>query len=376
MKEVIYTRFSNERRPAFAIRTTILEDETGQRFVKKSACAVEGREHLLRMPALQERLDEEYRPHALCCNRCHEENGEIWFECLQAETLEECLDRLLAGGRVSEARQMLTDYLDRVQKIVQARPFSATPAFTKVFGTFEEKGSFTSAEVTNIDMVCQNVMLTGTPTLLDYEWSFSFPIPGTYVLFRILHYYLETLETRKVLDSGLYERYGITEPLRKQFLRMERSFQRYIQGGTAALRDLFVDLSAGTAIVQALPPKSLQVYFSYGKGYREEDSARIPLNGQLVRGNIGIPEGCTAVRVDPGDEPCTVRIHQLSFDGKKADLSGARIPGGIRIGDTVRIRKADPGIYDIPVPAGTRRMRIHVEIVPQGEGPLLPFHRR
>ncbi|MBQ8305159.1 MAG: hypothetical protein IJX90_02970 [Blautia sp.] len=376
MKKVIYTRFSNERSRAFSIRTAILEDENGQRFVRKSACWTEGEKHLARMVPLQDTLDELYRPCGLCCNRCHEEDGAVWFEYLTAETLEECLDRLLAEGKTEEARAKLIDYLDRVQKIVSREPFTVTPAFTKVFGSFTETGSFLSAPVTNIDMVCQNVMLTETPTLLDHEWSFPFPVPAPYVLFRILHYYLETLDSRRKLGDGLYERYGITEPLKKQFLRMERCFQRYMRGGVTPLGELYRDLGAGTAVVQALPPGSLQVYFSYGTGYREEDSARIPIKDREVRGSVGIPEGCTAVRVDPGDEPCTVKIRQLSFDDKKADLSHAKIPAGVRMGNDIRIRKADPGIFDIPVPSGAKRLRVHMEILPKSEGSILPFHRK
>lgn len=37
------------------------------------------------------------------------------------------------------------------------------------------------AEITNIDIVCDNVMLTEPITLLDYEWTFEFPVPCEYV---------------------------------------------------------------------------------------------------------------------------------------------------------------------------------------------------
>ena len=46
MKQIIYSKFSNERNYRFAIRTDICEDENGQRSVRKVCSCPEGQLHM------------------------------------------------------------------------------------------------------------------------------------------------------------------------------------------------------------------------------------------------------------------------------------------------------------------------------------------
>ena len=46
MKQIIYSKFSNERNYRFAIRTDIGEDENGQRRVRKVCSCAEGQLHM------------------------------------------------------------------------------------------------------------------------------------------------------------------------------------------------------------------------------------------------------------------------------------------------------------------------------------------
>ena len=68
-------------------------------------------------------------------------------------------------------------------------------------------GGLTCTDVTNIDMICDNVVMTRPYTLLDYEWTFEFPVPCEFVLYRIIHYYIQTHKVREVLNAaGFYEK--------------------------------------------------------------------------------------------------------------------------------------------------------------------------
>ncbi len=82
------------------------------------------------------------------------------------------------------------------------------------------------SDVSNIDMICDNVVMTRPYTLLDYEWTFEFPVPCEFVLYRIIHYYIQTHKVREVLNAaGFYEKFGISEVMRTSFSRMESGFR-------------------------------------------------------------------------------------------------------------------------------------------------------
>ena len=91
MKELIYSKFSNERNRAYAIRTDIFMDGDN-RYVRKTPAYPEARQHLARMVKLQEILNSEYSEAGFVCNKCHMDGDDLWLEYVNAKTLEETID--------------------------------------------------------------------------------------------------------------------------------------------------------------------------------------------------------------------------------------------------------------------------------------------
>ena len=74
--------------------------------------------------------------------------------------------------------------------------------------------------------------------MLDYEWTFDFPIPYHYVIYRALFYEsLEQDEKEFVLDEWL-DRAGITAAEVSAYGQMELSFQQYSRRGIVPTRDM------------------------------------------------------------------------------------------------------------------------------------------
>jgi hypothetical protein len=170
----------------------------------------------------------------------------VLLEYVEGATLEEELDRLLMAGEVQAAEKRLCRYLDQLKRIHSQVPFRWTEAFGEVFGDAKGLERFSCAPVTNVDLVCANLILNETPVVLDYEWTFDFPIPGTFVLYRVIHYYLETHASRSVLPSGeIYKRYGISKEDREIFQIMEEHFQQYITGECTPIRTLYSEICPG-----------------------------------------------------------------------------------------------------------------------------------
>lgn len=400
MAEIIYSKFSNERDRKFAIRTDMMEDE-GRRFVKKTAIYPEGKQHEENLMRWHDELSKMYEKAPFSCNLCEKGKEGVFFEYVEGQTLEERLDALLAEEKVAEAEEELVKYAECVKKLHSVQSFEVTKEFENVFGTVfgsEEKGSeiyrdWKCAPATNIDLVCANLILKNeefflemlpkeetqeegavqekSAVVVDYEWTFDFPIPAFYVVYRIVHYYEKTHAHREVLKAqAIYEKLGITEEYRKIFAEMEKHFQQYMRGKHVAVREMYATMTPGICGIREEGEGALQIYFSDGNGLSEEHSKRLRVNGQCAEHTVKIPSGCKELRIDPGDIACAVRVQQLAFGDKKVDLAQTVIAEGAVYGNWVYIAKADPNIAGIMVPEGAEELTVNLQIFPQQEDVL------
>ena len=367
MKEVVYSKYSNERSRRFAIRTDILE-ENGQFFVEKKALYPEGQEHVNNLANWFKILTEQYKEAGIRCNRCTLTEQGVELEYLTGQTLEEMLDGLLQENKTDEARERLISYLEKILAVCGREEFKMTEDFRRVFGEFAVDKKLQGADVMNIDLVSENLIVGETPTVLDYEWTFGFSVPVLFVLYRIIHYYVGTHQMRQVLnEQELYKKFQIDEELQEAFAQMESSFQAYITGEHVPMRELFSDMNPGmywvTPDVQALQKlngESLQIYFSVGSGYQEGTSRLFPMEDGFVSCTTELPAGCDGIRVDPGEKSCVVRVEKMAIDGREVSLENAAVLNGSVAGPWIYIAQDDPGISNIPVPAGAKELSIRL----------------
>lgn len=367
MAELIYSKFSNERDRKFAIRTDIYE-ENGIRFVKKSAVYPEGAAHVKNMARWYQELDKLFEGAKFSCNVCTTEADNVRFEYVCGGTLEELLDSWLLDGKTEQVKKRLTEYLSEVKNAFSRENFAVTEEFKAVFGEVQLPEGLHCAPVTNIDMVCGNLILAETPVVLDYEWTFDFPIPAEYVLYRIIHYYEKTHRREEVQELlSLYEDFGITEELKNVFSVMEKNFQNYIKGNHVPMREMFGAMTPGLKGAQKDGDGKLQIYFNLGQGYTEEDSVKLSIKNSLAQHEVVLPKGCTEVRIDPGDLACAVKVRKLAFDGKNVGLAAAAIAEGAVFGEWIYIAKFDPNISAVNVPANAKKLELELEIYPENE---------
>ena len=125
--------------------------------------------------------------------------------------------------------------------------------FVQVFGDVELTGEYSCAKMSNIDLVPANILiLKDRQVVIDYEWTFDFPVPAGFILYRMIHYYLESDGKRRVLkDRDFYGKAGITQEELAVYGEMERNFQKYMQGSHVPLLSMYEDVSPGK--VEILP---------------------------------------------------------------------------------------------------------------------------
>lgn len=332
--QIIYVKHSNERDPRFAIRTEIYEDGSGKRTVRKVAETPAAEAHISRIHKSYQLLKGLYRNTAIEMNRCWKGNGYVTLEYVTGTTLEEMLDALLENQQTDQLWETLNSYLDVIRSAGEDRKFFVkTDRFREVFGDPELPAGLRATDVANVDCICSNLLWDREKEkwqMLDYEWTFAFPVPVNFLIYRILNYYLFTSTMRAPLAEGNYfAKAGLTPEECQAYEQMEVHFQKYITGSLVPMRDMYdaispgilIDLKSGSWEKQCFSD-CLQVFVDYGEDFSEENSWLLPCQEGFYSGIISIPEGAKRVRLDPTDKCCIVKLRCLRAE---------KVPGGISL---------------------------------------------
>ena len=384
---VVYDRETAGRAACFGVRTRILEDASGKRRVIKEAASPEAASHIRRIAQMGTALEELYHPHGILVNRVtlQEEDG-TWtlpdgasagaaartqtirapyleLEYLEGTSVEAALDELLLAKGADAAIAKLQEFVARIL------PESEMP-------------------VCDLDLLPANVLETKEGwAILDYEWTVPYPVPSDFVKYRILHYYREGHSMRqRLLSEDLYARFGLGAEACARFAQMEENLQAAIRGEvenaeaylfgdahtwllegadgpvhtTRSLRQDMVQEDVATEGSWG-GVEVLQVYFSAGEGFREEDAQFFPFVDGKVEAEIAVPSGMRDVRIDPGDKPCVLYLEQLRTDSR--DLTGALKTRGVRVGpDTILFPDADPWVWAALSPGEDKTLRFRVRL--------------
>lgn len=353
MRRILFTKYSNERDVRFAVRTDIWE-EYGVKGVSKQAFYPQGQKHIENIYHIFQKLEQLFQNTKIQINQCKLETKEISFEYMTGDTLQTILDNLLKEGKKKEFKSLLFEYIELIKKTADQN-FTVTPEFQQIFGDIEVAEKFSSASVTDIDMVLGNVIVQGGKwTLIDYEWTFSFPIPIHFVIYRLLHYYEKSNAFRnQIAEWNLYEETGIGQKEQEIFQEMEKNFQKYILGNYVPLRDLYPRISPGTVTFAQLlenqfQDEKLQVFVSRDGISREEDSKCFIMNYGRAKVELAVEENISFIRLDPGEKMGRVIIRKLQWEsGEKCQIR----TNGLQKSDREWIfLTEDPQIYIVTVP--------------------------
>ena len=191
----------------------------------KTADSPEAKDHIANLSKTAEKLEELYADSRFSINNCTlydcskepchtgmPESAEFAF--LQGTTMEEELDRYLERGEYEKAAEQIGEVLDEIRMEKRCSEFQMTEEFKQVFGIQELPKGLKALEVSDIDLIMPNILVGEDKSwnVIDYEWSFHFPIPVNFILYRNIRYYADTTEVRRALrPDRLYEQAGIAE---------------------------------------------------------------------------------------------------------------------------------------------------------------------
>lgn len=349
--QILFTKYSNDRNEKFAIRTQIMYDENHQKQVRKSPITAAAAEHVRKISYWEKALNDIYSGTGLSMNVCHGEENGVVFEFLEGITLENELDRYLEMQDLEGLLDRAGEFFNILRNVRNQKGFVKTEKFTQVFGEVELPQNLMCAPVTDIDMVFGNVMIiNGAMQLIDYEWTFDFPIPVNFVIYRAIHYYIHLGNARpQLLSMDLYGRFGIEQKEIEQYEKMEQCFQKYIIRDFTPLRLLYDRISPGcvsvTEAVSAYTNKmgrgNLQVFWDLGDGFSEKNSVKLRTERDgYFDAELILPKDAEWIRLDPGEDCGILHIEAFRVDG--TEVSPIVSEGWILDTQTVIFFKDDP----------------------------------
>ena len=324
MGKIIYSKFSNERSPEFAIQTNIINENADQYQVTKAAAFEEAKMHVRHLPQWRRKLADLYKSTIIEPCDCEFNNDIATFNFIDGKTLEHVLDEYLIKGEFENIFELIKKFFSICRSCANI-PFIITDEFKRVFGNVHFSEEMKCSPVNDVDMIFSNIILNNEKwCIIDYEWCFEFPIPVEYILYRAIHYYVYTKEERKVLiDKGIFNLLEKKEKYVPQYVQMEKKFQTYIEGDVASCVSLYKTMGAGTYNIQYLMSvsspeytgKNLEIYLDQGNGF-SQDCVLIQnaenLGNDEYKLFIPIDAKVTQVRIDPVNCRCIVHLLELN----------------------------------------------------------------
>jgi hypothetical protein len=309
--------YSVRRRDEFQTVTEIRGKRVEKRPFKKVATP-----HLLHIQSVYSELRQRYHGCSLQWNKIiSTDEANTRFEFIKGETLENQLDQLLKEEKIEEICIWIRKYFDCFRSGQSMELYSMTEGFEEVFGSLNEDeirmlSGMGTLPITDIDCIFGNALIQNKGfEIMDYEWTFRFPIPFEYVEWRCIHYYLNYREDRKAaIGNKLYETFKLDEKKRKLFHKMEKSFQFYVMGNNGTYQQS-LEARGSVLNVQNLCEKWQDIvrvsgssaYFDRGTGFSEGDSIGLQPQ-ELQRGTL-----CVDLRTD--DDVSKLRIDPVAANG-------------------------------------------------------------
>lgn len=259
LERTIYSKYSNERAGRFCIRTDITSDNEGTKRIYKWALLPEGRAHVEQFVHSFRGLAQSYDKDVLrfCpCTGKTDSGGNVCavFPFLSGESLQETLKRAVQKQDEAHVERLLREYVRRIATDGGERPFVVTDEFEEIFGALPKgglqqggAGASVSACISDIDMIFSNLFVDAGDggeenapwEVIDYEWTFLFPIPKRFLIYRGLYfaYYQILYDTGRGLADVLALA-GITKEEAAVYQQMEEHFQAYIGRDTVPVRNM------------------------------------------------------------------------------------------------------------------------------------------
>lgn len=359
--EITYAKYSNDRAEEFMLRTELVEDAEGKK-IRKCPMSEAAEVHIRRMERSYELLKQRYEGSCLRVNPCMIKEGETYaeFPFEKGVTLEVLLDECLEKNDMEGFYALFDRYVE--------------------FISHGEERS-----VADYDLIFANILVDGDDwTVIDYEWTVEETVPTKEIAFRAVYCYVLEEEKRNKLNLDyIIERLGVTPAQADEYREKELKFQKKVTGKRKSMGEIRATIGTYTVDpkelmekhLQEILDKRIQVYLDYGKGFSEENSYYLPdvyMGEYELEAEIPFDGNVTALRIDPADRYCVIKIKELLVNGMAVPMTGKVLTtnGTMLKKDTCVFATTDPNVTiavsQVPM-QGENVLSVKLEIAPLSE---------
>ncbi len=228
MENVIYSKFSCERKKEFQIVTKITE-ENNIRHIRKQAVKREGYAHISAfVQNMQKLINSESYKNVNVVKSILTDKSTVELEYIPGKTFEEIINDKAKPENTEELIATIKDFFKNFEV---KQKFKNTEDFKSVFGDINFSEDYLCMDASNVDLIFSNVIVSdGKYYVSDYEWVFDFSIPFKYIIFRSIAFNVMISQMGRENIERIYKSFDITEEEIKAFYKMETSFQNYVSG--------------------------------------------------------------------------------------------------------------------------------------------------
>lgn len=230
---ISYARFNPSRKAEFQLVTSFRR-EGREQICAKTAATPAARDFLATLPQKFATLHNASLPYDVLPVLGAAEH-EVCFPFVSGLTIEAKLLRALRLGDEEMFRETIKLYLDLLYRC-PAAPIELDDKFVEIFGTSIKNPGF-GILCGCLDLMFGNIILGERPTLIDYEWTFDFPIPRDFIAFRAVTGFLANYAEHRPAQMGdvreLYAMARLTDETVEQFIEAEWRFQRFVNSETS-----------------------------------------------------------------------------------------------------------------------------------------------
>jgi len=237
--KILYVTNSSERTKKFQIQTIIYEQD-GEKFVKKSALCKEAILHIRRMKENYIKLSSKIiNPNVKLAKIVDQSEDSVTFEFIEGKSLKKKISEVINDK--NQVEKFINEYIKLIRESFQITVFNLQNInndFKKIFGDndyiYSDELCFDG--VSNIDLIFSNIIQQEDKFyIIDYEWGFEFNIPINFIIFRSFEFFKYLDKEKNVVDyDEILFQYKLVK-FETKFLHMEESFQKHVFGGAIEL---------------------------------------------------------------------------------------------------------------------------------------------
>lgn len=335
--EPVFAKFSNDRKPEYAI-VTLIKEKDGVKTVEKISDNVHAVPYVMSFGEKKESLEEKYQGSGLLINTCKGTKYGAEFEFCEGVTLEELLDECVHKDDVKS----FDKYLER---------------FIRIADYHEDMA------VSDMDLIFPNIIVDEKKdlwTLIDYEWTFDELRSGKDIVRRAIFVYMSGPEIRRrwLFEKEIAQRFEVF-PYNLEWLeRDELSFQERVTGDRASMYALYKQMGQPVREIHNLlerveqmdlvledlyRKKVVQIYADRGEGFSEEKSEKLYglwQEDDTLEVHYSFANDVTTLRIDPASLSCVLMGTDITLNGEKlsAISNGVKLENGGEVFAT-----SDPG---------------------------------